>query len=387
MLGPDLRHVRARGVIAVAAALSAGALAAGCGGGDATSKTDGPEGPGGPRLVKIATLKEPTSLAQAPGTDSLYVAERAGRVRLVRASGEIERRPVLDLSREISTEAEAGLLSLVFDSDFKRNRTLYVAYAGLDRRLHIDQFHVAPAGDKVESGRREVLSISHPNFVHWGGQLAFGPDGRLYLGTGDGGPPYPIPDTAEDPDSLLGKMLRIDPGRGRAEVVAMGLRNPWRFSFDRKTGDVWIGDVGDNSQEEIDHVAFDDLDGADFGWPALEGSAKAKTDYPAPADPISPALTYERTGEEDDPFCAVTGGYVVRDHDLTSLAGRYLFADFCEGEIMGFDPRADDPPEPTGLHVPRVASFGEDLAGRIYVISLDGPVYRIAEGRPSEAQP
>jgi len=336
--------------------------------------------------VKIATLEEPVSLAQAPGRgDSLYVAERAGRVRLVRASGEVERRPVLDLSREITTEAEGGLLSLAFDPGFRRNRALYVAYAGRDRRLHVDAFRAAPDGDTVEvSSRRKVLAIPHRNFVHWGGQLAFGPDDRLYLGTGDGGPPYPIPDTARDADSLLGKMLRIAPDRGRAEVVALGLRNPWRYSFDRKAGDVWIGDVGDNSQEEIDHVAFDDLDGADFGWPALEGSAESHTDFPAPDDPISPVLTYERTGEEDDPFCAVTGGYVVRDHGVPSLEGRYIYADFCAGEIMSLDPSASDPSgERTGLHAPRLASFGEDLAGGIYVLSLDGPVYRIAEPQPS----
>jgi glucose/arabinose dehydrogenase len=384
MSGPDIL-MRAGGVRAVSAALSVAALLAGCGG-EATSKTGGHEHPGGLRLVKIATLEEPISLAQAPGSGgSLYVAERAGRVRLVRASGEVERRPVLDLSREITTEAEGGLLSLVFDPGFRRNRALYVAYAGRDRRLHVDEFRAAPDGDTVEmDSRRKVLAIPHRNFVHWGGQLAFGPDGHLYLGTGDGGPPYPIPDTARDPDSPLGKMLRITPGRGRAEVVAMGLRNPWRYSFDRKDGDVWIGDVGDNSQEEIDHVAFEDLEGADFGWPALEGSAESHTDFPAPDDPIPPALTYERTGEEDDPYCAVTGGYVVRDQGLTSLEGRYLYADFCAGEIMSLDPSANDPSgEPAGLHAPRLASFGEDLAGRIYVMSLDGPLYRIAEPQPS----
>jgi glucose/arabinose dehydrogenase len=367
---------------AVVAALLTGALLAGCGGESETPEPGGGSHPSGPRLVKIAALEEPISLAQAPGTDgSLYIAERGGRVRLVRASGAVERRPVLDLSHEITTEGEGGLLSLTFDPDFERNRLMYVDYAGDDKRIIIASYRLAPNGEAaVPSSRREVLAIPHPNYVHWGGQLAFGPDGSLYAGTGDGGPPYPIPDTAQDPKSLLGKLLRIDPAGGGAEVAAMGLRNPWRYSFDLKTGDVWIGDVGDFTQEEIDHVAFDELEGDNFGWPGLEGTAQTKSDVKAPADAVPPVLTYERTGKEDDPVCAVTGGYVVRDRNLPTLAGRYLYSDFCEGKILAIDPTAKRPSgEPTGLSVPRLVSFGEDLAGRIYAISLEGPIYRIAE--------
>jgi glucose/arabinose dehydrogenase len=374
-LGPERQW--ALGVLAAAIAL----LAGGCGGEEAESDVAPRQAPG-LRLVKVATLEEPISLAQAPGADgSLYVAERGGRVRLVRASGEVERRPVLDLSHEITTEGEGGLLSLAFDPDFDRNRLMYVDYAGDDKRIVIASYRLAGDGARVvPSSRREVLTIPHPNFVHWGGQLAFGPDGRLYAGTGDGGPPFPIPDTAQDPNSMLGKMLRVDPAHGGAEVVAMGLRNPWRYSFDRKTGDVWIGDVGDYTQEEIDHVSFDELAGANFGWPDLEGTAQTKSKVKAPADAIPPVTTYERTGKEGDPVCAVTGGYVVRDRDVTELAGRYIFGDFCEGKILALDPKAKSPQaEPTGLTAPRLVSFGQDLAGHIYALSLNGPVYRISE--------
>jgi glucose/arabinose dehydrogenase len=358
-------------------------LAGGCTGDEASSESDvAPHRAPGLRLVKIANLDEPISLAEAPGTHgSLYVAERGGRVRLVRANGEVEAQPVLDVSDEVTTEGEGGVLSLALAPNFERSRLMYIAYAGSDKRLHVASYRVAPNGSAAaDATRREVLSIPHPNFIHWGGLLAFGPGGSLYLGTGDGGPPFPIPDTAQDPDSMLGKLLRIDPATGHAEVVAMGLRNPWRYSFDAKTGDVWIGDVGDFTQEEIDHLAFDELEGANFGWPGLEGTAKTKSDVEAPAGSVPPVLTYERSGEESDPVCAVTGGYVVRDADVPTLAGRYLFADFCEGKIMSLDPGAKHPrAKPTGLEVQRVASFAEDLRGRIYVISLQGPILRIAE--------
>jgi glucose/arabinose dehydrogenase len=356
----------------------------GCGGdGEPAAEAEAVAEGSGPRLVKVVTLDEPSFLAEAPGTGgALYVAERGGRVRLVRPNGVVERRPVLDLSGEITTEGEGGLLSLALDPDFERSRLMYVYYAGRDRRIVIASYRLTPDGEAVEEGSgREVVSIPHPNFVHWGGQLAFGPDGNLYAGTGDGGPPYPIPDTAQDPDSLLGKLLRIDPARQRAEVVAMGLRNPWRYSFDRETGDVWIGDVGDFTQEEIDRVAFGELEGANFGWPGLEGTAQTTSDLEAPESAVPPVLTYRRTGKEDDPVCAVTGGYVVRDANLPALGGQYLYGDFCEGEIMSLNPEAGDPEaEPTGLEVPRLASFAEDLSGRIYAISLEGPIYRIEEG-------
>jgi glucose/arabinose dehydrogenase len=366
----------------VGAALVLAAVAGGCAGDEEAQSDVAPRRAPGVRLVKVATLDEPISLAEAPGTGgSLYVAEHGGRVRLVRANGEVEDRPVLDIRDEITTEGEGGVLSLALPRDFERSRLMYVSYAGRDKRLHVASYRVTPDGSAIVAGtRRELLTIRHPNFVHWGGLLAFGPDRNLYVGTGDGGPPYPIPDTAQDPDSLLGKLLRIDPGSGRTEVIAMGLRNPWRYSFDSRTGDVWIGDVGDFTQEEIDRVAFDDLEGANFGWPALEGTAKTKSELKAPADSVAPVLTYERSGEEGEPVCAVTGGHVVRDPDIPTLAGRYLYADYCEGKIMSLDSSAKRPhARPTGLEVQRIASFAEDLAGRIYAISLQGPIFRITE--------
>jgi glucose/arabinose dehydrogenase len=357
-------------IVAMAAAL----LLPECGGsGDDTATVNRPAPPRKGdqlELVRLGRFSSPVLLLQQPSTKKLFVVEREGSVVPVDGG-----RPLLDISERVSTEGEAGMLSAVFAPDGRR---LYVAYSGRDAHTHVDEFEVATG----ETERREVLTIPHPNFVHWGGLLAFGPDRRLYMGTGDGGPPYPIPDTAQDPDSLLGKLLRIDPETGNAKVVAMGLRNPWRYSFDRKTGDIWIGDVGDFTQEEVDHVAFDDLDGSNFGWPELEGTEDTTSDLHAKGPLTDPVLTYERTGKSDDPVCAVTGGFVVRDPDLPGLAGDYVYGDFCQGMIRAAPVTKDGGlgrERRTGLRLESLASFAEDEAGHLYAISLAGPVYRLVQ--------
>jgi glucose/arabinose dehydrogenase len=327
------------------------------------------------------------------------VVERPGRIQAVAPDGRVARRPFLDIHSEVSTEGEAGLLSVAFAPDYERSGLLYVDYGDRDGHERVVEYRRRSGGDSVDPGsRRDVLTIPHPNFVHWGGLLVFGPDGHLYIGVGDGGPDYPIPATAQDRDSLLGKILRIDPrpagglpysvphenpfvGRpGADEVFAMGLRNPWRYSFDSKTRDLWIGDVGDFTQEEIDHVASREAAGANFGWPDLEGTAQTKSDIKAPGS-IPPVLIYKRTGKPNEPNCAVTGGYVVRDPGLPSLDGRYLYGDFCNGSLRSFElaghHASDD--RPAGLAVPRLASFAEDASGHLYAVSLDGPVYRVTE--------
>jgi glucose/arabinose dehydrogenase len=331
------------GAVAALVALSL----AGCGDGGAAGGE-----PSGPRLERLGSFAEPVHLADAPGGGgALFVAERAGRIRQLGAEGDVVKAPFLDISEDVLTEGEGGLLSLAFDPDYARTGLLYVYYAHRAGRIVVDEYRAEPGAARVEpETRRELVSIPHPNFIHWGGLLSFGPDGALYAATGDGGPPYPIPDTAQDPESLLGKILRIDRSNGGAEVVALGLRNPWRFSFDRRADEVWIGDVGDFNQEEIDRIPFDRLEDANFGWPDLEGTAQTTSDLKAP-DSVPPLVTYKRTGKPDDPACAVTGGHVVRDRSLSGLVGRYLYADFCEGEIIGLDasarrPRPRDSTEP-----------------------------------------
>jgi glucose/arabinose dehydrogenase len=363
------------GAAAVALAVAA---APGCGGEDAAEgeRRGTPE----PALERIGKFREPVFLAEPDeGDGTLYVVERAGTVRALRPDGELIRHPFLDVSKDVDTEGEGGLFSIAFEPG--GGRRVFVAYSA-PGRLVVERFTRGRGSDAVDpASRTELLSIPHPHPVHWGGLLAFGPDGRLYLGSGEGGPVFPLPSRAQNPRSLLGKLLRIDPRSGEAEVVALGLRNPWRYSFDRETGDLWIGDVGDFTQEEVNRVAAGQLAGANFGWPAREGTAGTKSELrPKPGD-VGPVLTYSRTGREDDPRCAVTGGYVARDETLPSLLGKYLYADFCVGEIWSYDHSAAGPRRrgDTGLTVPRLASFAEDADGRIYALSLEGPVYRLVE--------
>jgi glucose/arabinose dehydrogenase len=227
---------------------------------------------------------------------------------------------------------------------------------------------------------------------HNGGLLMFGPEGLLYIGTGDGGQAGDPERNGQDLGSLLGKILRIDPvesggepysipadnpfaGRpgARGEVFAYGLRNPWRFSFDRETGDLYIADVGQDSQEEVDRLPAARAAGANLGWSAFEGTERFNEDESAPGA-VRPILTYGR-----DRGCSITGGYVVRDPELAALRGRYLYGDFCAGELRSFLPAAggarDD--RSLGIDVPMLSSFSEDREGRIYATSLNGPVFQL----------
>jgi glucose/arabinose dehydrogenase len=386
----------------------AAALVAGCGGGDdddATTQsatgtgtvetTESTEttgsGEGGVALEKVGEFDQPLYLTQAPGTDDLYVVERPGRLRIVRG-GEIVAQAALDLSDEVSDEGEEqGLLSVAFDPDFASSRLLYVYFTGPDQDQHVIEFRAGDDGIVEEGSRREVLRMDDFASNHNGGLLLFGPDGHLYIGTGDGGIADDPERNGQDLTSLLGKILRIDPRRGNArsytavpasqfsdrpvrqEICNYGLRNPWRFSFDRGTGALVIADVGQNAQEEVNYVPAERACGQNFGWSAFEGTERFNQDQEAPGA-TAPILTYGREGG-----CSITGGYVVRDPSLPSLLGRYLYGDFCAGELRSFVPSAGGArgDRPLGLDVSSLSSFGEDAAGHIYATSLDGPVFRL----------
>jgi hypothetical protein len=233
-----------------------------------------------------------------------------------------------------------------------------------------------PAGADA-AGATELVRIEDFAPNHNGGLLLFSPGGDLYLGMGDGGGAGDPERTAQNLSSPLGKLLKIDrrePGAAPG-IVAYGLRNPWRFSFDRHSGDLWIGDVGQDTFEEIDSVPARELGGElNFGWSAYEGSKRFNDDQQAPGA-LAPTLEYGRDGG-----CSVTGGYVVRDPDLASLYGRYLYGDFCAGELRSFPAEAGKPARDDralGVNVAQLSSFGEDAAGHVYAVSLDGPVYRL----------
>ncbi len=324
-------------------------------------------------------------VVQAPGEQRLLVVERNGVVRPITAG-----RPGaawLDIRDRVGSEGlEQGLLGLAFAPDFARSGRVYVNYTNRGGDTRVVEFRTRPGARRVSTRTaRVVLAQRQPYTNHNGGALAFGPDGMLYVALGDGGGQRDPDNLAGNPSSLLGKVLRIDPsrrspGRGyaipagnpfagsasaRPEVWVMGLRNPWRISFDRATGDLWIGDVGQNDREEVD-VARAGQSGLDFGWSRREGTTdfKGGSRTARETDPVA-----EYTHDEG---CSVTGGYVYRGTAVPSLAGRYVYADWCSGRSWSVDAASPGTPrEITGEigRIQGVTSFGEDRAGNLYVVT------------------
>ena len=347
------------------------------------------DGSGGVSLRKLGEFEQPLYVVQAPGSEDLYVVEKPGRVQLLRG-GSGQPAQALDISHEVSDQGEQGLLSIAFAPD-AGSRLLYAYFTDSAGDQRIVEYRLAEDGTIEEASRRELLKMDDSASNHNGGLMLFGPDGLLYVGTGDGGRSEDAPN-GQDLGLLLGKILRIDPvpsggsaygvpednpfaGRkgARGEVFAYGLRNPWRFSFDRETGDLLIGDVGGSMLEEVDLLTPEQAPGANLGWPAFEGTERLDEDLPAPGH-VEPVLTYPT-----ERGCSITGGYVVRDPGLPTLLGRYLYGDYCSGELRSFEPargraRGD---RPLGLNVPGLSSFGEDSEGRIYATSLEGPVFQL----------
>jgi glucose/arabinose dehydrogenase len=388
---------------------------AGCGGGGGATTTAPPpptsgqahrgqgqlpagDGQGGVRLQRIGEFDQPVYVAQPPGDDhDLFVVERTGRVQVVR-DGEPLSTPFLDISDRITnSDTEQGLLSIAFDPHYQSDHRLYAYYTNGGGNIEIDEFRAASNTQAPESSRRTVIVVPHPGETnHNGGQLQFGPDGLLYAGTGDGGSEGDPNRTGQDLSTLLSKILRIDPRPSgkrpysipqsnpfvghpgeRPEIYSYGVRNPWRFSFDSATGALAIGDVGQDNWEEVDLVARGNGLGANFGWSAYEGFDRFNGDQQAP-NAVPPVFVYSH-----DAGCSITGGYVVRDRTLPSLYGRYLYGDFCSGQLRSFTAtpgrRATDD-RALGLEVTSLSSFGTDAAGHIYATSLRGPVYRLVQG-------
>lgn len=356
-------------------------------------------------LTEVAELDEPVAFASRAGDPAIYVAEKGGRVRRIEITTRlsngaqtfaVDRTSTFDISGEVLNEGEQGLLGITFSPDGSR---IYAAFTGEDAKQHLIEFGMN--GEvATNSSRRDLLTIDDPFPNHNGGMLAFGPDGFLYWGMGDGGSGGDPNGTGQDPNDLLGSILRIDPdvapeqrdevpyavpdgnpfvnGGGAPEVWAYGLRNPWRFSFDRATGDLWIGDVGQDTVEEVDFLPASDGSGAgrgaNLGWSEAEGDRPYEGGT-APADAIAPIYAYDRSGGG----CSVTGGYVYRGTRIPSLVGVYLFADYCEGKLRGITQRDGQLLEQAdlGVEIFNPTSFGQDADGELYVASGDGTVYRL----------
>ena len=306
------------------------------------------------------------------------MVERGGRIRLVQGR---KRRTFTNIGGLVTTGGERGLLSVAFSPAYATSRLLYVYFTNRSGDIEIAELRADPDGRRADPATlRPVVIVPHPNHSnHNGGQLQFGPDGFLYAGTGDGGGAGDEPDNAQNPNSRLGKLLRIDPSSGSVSIYAIGLRNPYRFSFDLTTDPaqprIAIGDVGQDRFEEIDYLPLAAANGANFGWNDFEGFAPFPGAHPPTANPtVKPIKAYGHSGGA----CSIIGGYVVRDAQLRPLLHRYVYGDFCTGRVRSLipDPGGARRDKRTGVRVRDLSSFGEGADGALYATSLDGPVYR-----------
>lgn len=351
-------------------------------------------------LTPIVTegLANPVFLTHAgDGTQRLYILEQPGRIRVLEMQSVLPT-PFLDITTQVLSGGERGLLGLAFHPDYGRNGRFFLNYTRKPDGATVIAEYRRGSPLTASGHERVLLIVPQPYPNHNGGMLAFGTDGYLYIGLGDGGSGGDPENHAQNPEDLLGKVLRIDVDRGdpygipadnpfakhggRPEIYALGFRNPWRFSFDLQTGNLWVADVGQSKWEEIDLVS----NGGNYGWRLLEGT---HCFHPS-TDCESPTLTqplYEYKHEKGR--CSIIGGYVYRGHTLASLQGHYVYGDFCSGEIFTFSGSSLDQtagePHVTLKTTLRISSFGVDGAGEIYVLDHKGGIYRLTSQETKES--
>ena len=354
--------------LAVLGALAPGALAA-------------------PHLTQIGSFDTPVYITAPPGDPHrLFVVEKAGRIQEIR-DGQRLSPAFLDIVRDVVSGGERGLLSMAFAPDYATSHRFYIYYTAPrpgdanGSIITIQELKTLPGNpDAVDpASRRTIATVDHPtNPNHDGGQLQFGPDGQLYAATGDGGSGNDPPNNAQNPAVQLGKLLRVDTAAGGASIVAMGLRNPWRFSFDRQTGDLVIADVGQGAYEEVNFTPAGTADGLNYGWRCFEGFHRTSNACTTTTGMTPPVLEKDHA---NDGFCAIVGGYVVRDPALAPLTGRYVYGDNCGTQIRSAalvaPPARVTDDSDTGMRVNALTSFGEDSCGHVYATSGAGPVYRL----------
>lgn len=399
------RPPRAAVTYLAVAVLLAATLLAGCSAGDVvpeTPTTPTPQTPtqpsqpadGGP--VSLANLElglesvargfeQPLFTTHAgDGSGRLFVVEQAGTVRVVR-NGEVSDGAFLDLRRQVTTGGERGLLGLAFAPDFSATGVFYVNYTNLDGDTVVAKLTADdPASDTPRMGDPQVLlRVEQPYGNHNGGCIVFEPGTtRLWIGMGDGGSGGDPQGNGQNPRALLGKMLVLDVSKAGAkpQIVQSGLRNPWRFSFDRETRDLWIGDVGQNAWEEIDFVALDEAEGVNWGWALWEGNHAFSG-----SNPTRDGMTFPIAEYPSSEGNSVTGGYVYRGTEFPALAGTYLYGDFVKGWIAGIRRTAPDGAKLSDIDqrvllapgTASVASFGEDESGELYVCDYSGVLWKV----------
>ncbi len=362
--------------------------------GEGVTASDGARASARLRSVRIARFDSPVEVKAAPGYPRLmFVVEQPGRIMVLRRGRKLAR-PFLDIRGRVQHGGEEGLLSVAFPPNYRKSKRFYVYYNDNAGNIRVVEFRRRNAVRARPNTARLVMRIGHPvNSNHNGGQLHF-LGSNLYFGTGDGGGGGDPAGNAQNRGSLLGKLIRIDPRRsgrraytvprsnpfvgraGRNEIFSLGLRNPFRWSFDRTSSKrkvrIAIGDVGQDAFEEINYVNLSRARGGNFGWNRWEGSRPYEG---GGAGTIKPSIALPHP-----PNCSVIGGIVVRDRRLPALRGRYIFTDFCNSRILSFKPhlgRASG--RPTGLRIDGVTSFGESLNGSLFVTALDGGLYRIRQ--------
>ncbi|HYO00298.1 MAG TPA: PQQ-dependent sugar dehydrogenase, partial [Actinomycetota bacterium] len=355
---------------------------------------------GEPRLEKLGSFNRPTYVISPPGDKRIFVVEQDGRV--VEATGGGAKTPAfIDIRNQVGCCGERGLFSIAFAPDYAQSGRAYLSYTNRQGDSRIDEYQVDPGNpDRLDPAtRREILAVDQPFSNHNGDLIAFDPTGMLMIGFGDGGSGGDPGNRAQNLNTLLGKLLRIDPARpsgnrpygipednpfvgrsgARPEIWAYGLRNPWRWSFDPDTRDFYVADVGQNSVEEISFVPPAGQSGANYGWRKYEGNEEFEEDDRIDESRlVRPILTYPNSSGN----CSVTGGGVYRGR-VTQLRGFYLFADYCAGVVRGFKVqggRAVETRTFAELNTSNLSSFGVDSQGDMYLTSLGGDVYRITAG-------
>jgi glucose/arabinose dehydrogenase len=345
------------------------------------------------RAVQVASgLTNPLFLIAPAGDNRLFVVEQVGRVRIMR-NGALLPEPFLDIRSRVSTGGEQGLLSIAFHPQYASNGYVYVSFTDVDDDTKIERFTVSATNpDALDPASAQlVLAVTQPYENHNGGLVLFGPDGMFYVGLGDGGAGGDPHNNGQSTTTLLGKLLRLDVNTGtpyaipsgnpfigqtgaRPEIWALGLRNPWRFSFDRVAGNLYVADVGQNQWEEI-HVVPSNRAGVNYGWRVLEGTRCYDATTCNAQGLELPVLEYSH-----DEGCSITGGVVYRGSLIPSIAGHYFYSDYCTGFLRSFryeNGQAVDRRSWSVGSLGMVLSFGEDLAGELYILSANGRVYRL----------